>query len=146
VQFVYADSLVKTGKAAAGKQQLQALETAHPEIPDVHRGLGEAYALDGETQNAFRELRTAVGLNAGDPETHFDLGTLELKQGDTAGAITELEAAVQLRPDDPQFHRELAHAYGLAFRVADQQKELELYQKLQAAQAGAAAAPEKAGR
>jgi tetratricopeptide (TPR) repeat protein len=146
VQFVYADSLVKTGKVAAGKQQLEALETAHPEIPDVHRGLGEAYALDGETQNAFRELRTAVGLNASDPETHFDLGTLELKQGDTADAITELESAVQSRPEETEFHRELAHAYSLAFRVADAQKELELYQKLQAAQTGSAAAAEKTGR
>jgi tetratricopeptide (TPR) repeat protein len=146
VQFVYADSLVKTGKVAAGKQQLEALETAHPEIPDVHRGLGEAYALGGETQNAFRELRTAAGLNARDPETHFDLGALDLKQGDTAGAIGELESAVRLRPDDPEFHRELAHAYNLAFRVADAQKEIELYRKLQAAQApqaGTKAAPEK---
>jgi tetratricopeptide (TPR) repeat protein len=145
VQFVYADSLVKTGRIAAGKQLLEALETAHPEIADVHRGLGEAYALDGETQNAFRELRTAAGLNASDPETPFDLGTLELKQGDTAGAVGELELAVRLRPDDPEFHRELAHAYDLAFRVADAQKELELYRKLQAAQAGSAAAPEKNG-
>jgi tetratricopeptide (TPR) repeat protein len=145
VQFVYADSLVKTGKAAAGKQRLEALEAAHPEIPDVHRGLGEAYALDGETQDAFRELRTAVGLNMRDPETHFDLGSLDLKQGDTAGAVGELESAVALRPDDPEFHRGLVRAYSLAFRVADAQKELELARKLEAEQAGSAAAPDNAG-
>jgi tetratricopeptide (TPR) repeat protein len=134
VQFVYADSLIKTGEVAQGEQRLQALETADPAVPDVHRGLGEAFALEGKTQDAVRELETALRLNAGDAEAHFDLGTLEVKQGDTTGAIRELEAAVQLRPGDPAFHRELARAYNLAFRVADEEKEMEIYQKLESAQ------------
>ena len=146
VQFVYADSLVKTGAVAQGKQRLQDLVAAHPEIPDVHRGLGEAFALEGETQFAFREFETAVRLNPGDAGTHFDLGNLDLKQGDTPGAIRELETAVQLRPADPAFHQELARAYNLAFRVADAEKEMEIYRKLQAAQTPPAGPAPPAGK
>jgi tetratricopeptide (TPR) repeat protein len=134
VQFVYADSLAKTGEVAAGVRRLQTLEKAHPEIPDVHRGLGEAFAGEGETQNAFRELRIAAQLNPRDTQTHDDLATLELKTGNTEAAIGELQAAIDLQPSEPSFHRELAHAYNLAFRLADAEKELDLYKKLEAAQ------------
>jgi tetratricopeptide (TPR) repeat protein len=144
VQFVYADSLVKTGVVAAGERRLQSLEAAHPEIPDVHRGLGEAFALEGDTQDASRELQKALELNGGDAEAHYDLAMLELKEGHTGRAIEELQAAIQLRADEPRFHRELAQAYSLAFRVADAEKELELYHKLQAAQ-GNSAQPSESG-
>jgi tetratricopeptide (TPR) repeat protein len=146
VQFVYADSLIKTGEVAQGRQRLQALAAAHPDVPEVHRGLGEAFALEGETQDAFRELEAAVQLNAGDAETHFDLGTLDLKQGDAAGAIRELETAVQLKPVDPEFHHQLARAYSLAFRVADAEKEMETYRRLQAAQTTPANSAQPAGK
>ncbi len=70
VAFVYANSLVKTGQTAAGIERLTALEKAHPEIPDVHRALGEAYAASGETQRAAEEFEAAKNASAATPAQH----------------------------------------------------------------------------
>lgn len=42
LQYMYAESLVHTGQRAQGIARLEALEKAHPEIPDVRRALAEA--------------------------------------------------------------------------------------------------------
>ncbi len=67
VAFVYADSMVKTGQTAAGIERLAALEKAHPEIPDVHRALGEAFAASGEKQKAAEEFEEAKNASAAAP-------------------------------------------------------------------------------
>ena len=110
VEYVYAESLVKTGRTAAGVERLAALEKLHPEIPDVHRSLGEALAQQGEKQRALEQLRTAIQLSPGDAESHHDLGKIELESGDTTAAIPELEQAARLSPNNEKFHQELAHA------------------------------------
>jgi len=67
VAFVYANSMVKTGQTAAGIERLTALEKAHPEIPDVHRALGEAFAASGEKQKAAEEFDEAKNASAAAP-------------------------------------------------------------------------------
>ncbi|MGB6131834.1 MAG: tetratricopeptide repeat protein [Acidobacteriaceae bacterium] len=67
VAFVYADSMVKTGQTAAGIERLTEIEKAHPEIPDVHRALGEAYAARGEKQKAAEEFEQAKNASAAAP-------------------------------------------------------------------------------
>lgn len=124
-EYVYAASLIRTGRIAAGSQRLAALEKLHPEISDVHRALGEALARQGEKQRAFEELRTAVQLNPRDGDAHYDLGRMELESGDAVAALPELEAATQLSPNSEKFHQSLADAYTAAHRPADAQKEIE---------------------
>lgn len=130
VEYVYAASLIKTGQIGPGTERLEALEKLHPEIPDVHRALGEALDRHGEHQRALEELRTAIQLNSSDADSHYDLGKMELESGDTAAAISELVAAVRLSPKSEQFHHELADAYTTALRPADAQKEIETYNTL----------------
>jgi tetratricopeptide (TPR) repeat protein len=130
VEYVYAESLIKTGDIAAGVQRLLALESAHPEVPDTHRALGEVYAGRAEGAKALDEFVTATRLNPNDSETHYDLGKLQLDSGDPAKAIPELESAVRLSPDDPRFHLELAAAYKAALRGDDAAKELQIYAAL----------------
>ena len=89
MQYIYAESLVKTGQVAAGKARLLKLEAAHPEIAEVHRGLGEIAEHEGDRQNAIKELEEANGLNGSDPETHYDLGKADLESGSTADAILD---------------------------------------------------------
>jgi tetratricopeptide (TPR) repeat protein len=134
MQYVYAESLVKTGQISSGKERLQALEASHPEIAEVHRGLGEVHELQGERQNAINELQNAIRLNANDPEAHFDLGKTELENGDLSAAIPELESAVRLLPGDAGFHRELAVAYEAALRPADAEKQRRISDTLAASQ------------
>ena len=135
MQYIYAESLVKIGEVSSGKERLEGLESAHPEIAEVHRGLGELLELQGDRQKAAQELRSAILLNANDPESHYDLGKIELEIGDAAAAIQELESAIRLLPSDPKFHRELAGAYKAALRTADAEKELRIYDTLRASQA-----------
>jgi tetratricopeptide (TPR) repeat protein len=125
VQYVYAESMIRTGQIASGVERLTALEKLHPEIPDVHRSLGEALSQQGEKQRALEELRTAIQLSPQDADSHYDLGKIELDSGDTAAAIPELEAATRLSPNNEKFHQELARAYTAGHRPADAQKETE---------------------
>ena len=131
-EYVYAESMIRTGRIAAGAERLAALEKAHPEIPDVHRALGEALSQQGEKERALAELRAALQLNSRDPDSHYDLGKCELEGNDVATAIPELETAVRLSPNNEKFHHELADAYTAAHRSADAQREMEVYNSLRA--------------
>src|ERR1700722_12113950 len=81
MQYIYAESLVKTGEVSIGKERLEGLEKAHPEIAEVHRALGEVWELQGDCRKAIAELNEANQLNATDAETHFQLDKAELKCG-----------------------------------------------------------------
>ncbi len=128
--YVFAESLVQSGRTAEGKRRLEELESAHPEIPDVHRAMGEVLAADHDRSKAAEELHTTLVLNSSDAQAHYDLGKLSVESGDTAAAIPELQAAIRLAPNDPAFHHELAIAYRLASRIEDAQKEAALSAQL----------------
>jgi tetratricopeptide (TPR) repeat protein len=130
MEYVYSESLVRTGDVSAGRNRLESLEAMHPEIGDVHRSLGEVYESQGEGAKAARELRTAIVLNANDAEAHYDLGKVDVAGGNAMAAIPELEAATRLAPKNPSFHRELAGAYRSAQRKDDAAKELKIYEEL----------------
>jgi len=135
MQYVYAESLVKTGNTTLGEQRLEALAKAHPEIADVHRSLGEVLVIQGQKQKAAAELRAAANLDGKDADTRYDLGELELDGGDPAAAIPDLQAAAKLAPTEPRFHRELASAYKMASRMAEAQREQQLYEQLETSRA-----------
>jgi tetratricopeptide (TPR) repeat protein len=138
MQFIYAESLLKTGQVSLGKARLESLEAAHPEIAEVHRGLGEVAELQGDWQKAIEELEKAKQINGNDPETYYDLGNADLKIGSIAVAILDLETAVRLKPDDLSYHQELASAYELGFRKSDAENERRIVEQLQASQSPAA--------
>jgi tetratricopeptide (TPR) repeat protein len=146
-EYVYAESMIRTGRIAPGVERLATLEKLHPEIPDVHRALGEALGQQGEKQRALEELRTAIRLSPSDADSHYDLGKMELESGDTAAAISELEAATRLIPNSEKFHQQLADAYTEARRPADAQKEMEtctlLHARVLSSSSHQAAAPEQ---
>ncbi len=140
MQYIYAESLVKTGQVAPGEARLKALAAAHPEIAEVHRSLGEIAARRGDWLKATDELNQSVQLNANDAEARFDLGKVDLKTGKTGAAIGQLEMAVRLKPEDTGFHRELASAYERAFRVADAAQQRGIAAQIEAAQTNTAPA------
>ena len=134
MQYIYAESLVKTGQVPLGLARLDSLEKEHPEIAEVHRAIGEVFELRRNWADAIRELSQAIRLKADDAQSHDDLGKAELEAGNTAQAIGELEAAVRLIPGDAGYHQELAVAYERAFRFADAQKENSIAKQLQASE------------
>jgi tetratricopeptide (TPR) repeat protein len=71
--YIYAQALVQTGDYADGLVRLQALSKANPGVAEIHRALGEAYAAQGNYQQATDELRSAIQLNAEDKEAKDQL-------------------------------------------------------------------------
>jgi tetratricopeptide (TPR) repeat protein len=132
VEYVYAQSMVMIGEVAAGTERLEKLEKSHPEIPDVHRAMGEALDRQGEKKRALDELRAAIQLNPRDADSRYELGKVTLESGDAAGAIQQLQAAAQLSPESEKFCQELAEAYKAALRPADAQTEIETCNELRA--------------
>lgn len=141
VEYVYAEALVKTGQTASGMQRLYGLEKAHPDIPDVHRALGEALRLQGSKVEAKEEFAAAIRLNPRDGQSHYDLGTIELAAGDSVAAVADLEAAVRLSPQTSSWHEELARAYQAASRPQDAQREMQAARAIQVRTPGSQPAP-----
>lgn len=107
LQYAYAVSLLQTGDPGSGVTRLLTLEKASPEVAQVHRALGEAYATM-KSPAAAGELETAIRLDPSDAEAHVDLARLRLAQGNTRAAVTHLEAAVKLEPGNVALQKELA--------------------------------------
>jgi tetratricopeptide (TPR) repeat protein len=97
VEYVYAESLVKSGQAHSGVSRLETLEKSNPEIADVHRALGEAFESQGEMQKAIDELETAIRLLPSDPESHQELAGAYKQVSRRSDAERETQIANTLR-------------------------------------------------
>ncbi|TCK74349.1 tetratricopeptide repeat protein [Acidipila rosea] len=75
--YVYAASLVKTGKVDEGIARLLQLEKKDPSVADIHRALGEAYLLKKDQPKAVEELTMAAKLNPSDEQAKNDLVKLK---------------------------------------------------------------------
>jgi tetratricopeptide (TPR) repeat protein len=111
LQFAYAASLIETGDISTGVARLLALEKTNPNVGEVHRALGEAYAKE-KSPAAAAELETAIRLDPSDAEAHIALARLQLVQGNKTAAITHLEAALKLEPGNQSLQKELADVNG----------------------------------
>jgi cytochrome c-type biogenesis protein CcmH/NrfG len=87
--------------------QLLALEKTNPNVGEVHRSLGEAYAKQ-KSAGAAAELETAIRLDPSDAEAHVALARLRLAQGNKSAAITHFQAALKLEPGNQTLQKELA--------------------------------------
>ena len=75
LDYVYSVSLVKSGAIAAGMTRLQSMASVMPRLFDVHVALADAYSLQGDHQNAARELGIAVQLNPSDVDAQHKLAS-----------------------------------------------------------------------
>jgi tetratricopeptide (TPR) repeat protein len=107
LQFAYAKSLIETGDVEGGVRRLAVLEKVNPDVSEVHRVLGEAYATQ-DVAGANDEFETAIRLDPADAEARIALAHLQLKQGNTKAAAANLQAAVKLQPQNVALRQELA--------------------------------------
>ena len=113
LQFAYAKSLIETGDVEGGVRRLVVLEKVNPNVGEVHRALGEAYATQ-DVAGANDELETAIQLDAADAEARIALAHLQMKQGNAKAAVANLQAAAKLQPQNVALRLELAEANGKA--------------------------------
>jgi Flp pilus assembly protein TadD len=95
--------------------------------------LGEALALDNNTERAGEELATAIRMNPEDAEAYDALGRLQLAKGNATAAVTSLEHAVKLEARRGNLHHDLAIAYRQASRPEDAAREMQQYEALSTA-------------
>jgi len=81
-------------------------------------------------------LKHALELNDSAVEPRLQLANLELENGNPEQARAYLERAIQVAPKDSRLHFALSRAYRRLNREADANKEMEIYQKLKAAEPG----------
>lgn len=112
LQYAYAKSLIETGDLSGGVRRMEALEKTNPNVADIHRTLGEAYAAE-KASGAVEELQTAIRLKPRDAEAYAALGRLQVARGDTKAGVENLEMAARLEPGNVALQKELAAAKGL---------------------------------
>lgn len=106
---------------------------ANPLQPTTYERLGDAYSRLNQYEKADRVLQQAVLLEPNATGPYILLGKVLLKQGQPMGAMTFLQKAETMDPANYMTHNLLAQAYRALGRSADASRELELTEKVQAA-------------
>lgn len=113
--------------------ELEKERAANPLQPAAYERLGDAYSRVGKYAEADRVLQQAVLLEPNATGPYILLGKALLKQGQPMGAMTFLQKAEAMDPANYMTHNLLAQAYRALGRSADASREVQLTEKVQAA-------------
>lgn len=116
--------------------------TRNPLEPSTYERLGDVYSRAGRYPEARQVLQQAVILEPNSTGPYILLGRVTLKEGDAVAALTFLQKAVRMDPANFMTHNLLAQTYRALGRTADASRELELTQKIQAADTPHLSAPQ----
>lgn len=93
-----AESLIATGRLAAGRALLWQALRQQPSLASAYRVLGVAAVREGRPAAAEKLTRRALDLDPRLPQAHFNLGALLLARGDREGARRELDRELDCNP------------------------------------------------
>jgi len=103
-----------------------------PTDPDAKFNLGFVYLQQSRTGDAADLFRQVLVLHPVHAKAQYELGKILLDRGQMKEAIDHLEAAARLSPQTDYVHYQLQAAYRKESRIADADRELELYKELKA--------------
>lgn len=116
ISLLMGEALISQHKFTDAEPYLLKALSAKPQmLPHVHALLGEAYAADGKTQDAIRELKLGAESDQ-DGSVHYQLARLYSKIGDRADAaiaIQQMKALQQKRREGAVIAVEDAHSTSL---------------------------------
>jgi tetratricopeptide (TPR) repeat protein len=107
-----------------------------PTDPDAKFNLGFVYLQQSRADDATDLFRQVLVLHPDHAKAQYELGKILLDRGQTKEAIDHLEAAARLSPQTDYVHYQLQAAYRKESRIADADRELELYKELKAKSRG----------
>jgi len=110
-----------------------------PDDPIAKYHLGFVYLQQAKTEEAARLFREVVQTHPNYANAQYELGKILLDKGQTREAVTHLEAAAHLSPDADYMHYQLQAAYRKEDRLAEADRELEIYKQIKAKSRGRAA-------
>src|SRR5579859_4570022 len=103
-----------------------------PDNPDAQIGMGYVYMEQAKTTQAIDLFRSVIAAHPENGNAHYQLGKLLLDAGQTREAVEQLEAAARELPQTDYVHYQLQAAYRKNSRIADADRELQLYKELKA--------------
>ena len=101
-----------------------------PTDPDAKFNLGFVYLQQSKIDDAVGLFRQVLVLHPDHAKSQYELGKILLDRGQIKEAIDHLEAAARLSPQTDYVHYQLQAAYRKESRIADADRELELYKEL----------------
>ena len=103
-----------------------------PSDPDAKFNLGFVDLQQSKVDEAVELFRQVLVLHPEHAKSQYELGKILLDRGEVKEAIEHLEAAARLSPESDYIHYQLQAAYRKESRIADADRELELYKELKA--------------
>lgn len=104
----------------------------NPNSSDAHRRLGDAYALQGRTDEPIAEFTVAVFLNPDNAAAHAGAGKIYMRASRYAEAIASSRRALALDPGLAEIRYVLATALTRAGQTEEGTRELQAFQQQQA--------------
>lgn len=111
-----------------------------PSDLDAKFNLGFVYlqlSRPGDAEKLFQEV---IAANPEHPNAQYEYGKILMDHGQVESAISHLEIAARLSPQADYVHYQLQAAYRKDGRIADADRELDIYKKIKAASRGRASA------
>ncbi len=113
-------------------RELEAELALHPGDPDALYHLGFIDMQQSRNDEAVALFRQVVSAHPGYANAQYQLGKILLDRGQLADAVGYLEAAARLSPQTDYIHYQLQAAYRKEDRIAEADRELEIYKQLKA--------------
>ncbi|MDP2678048.1 MAG: tetratricopeptide repeat protein, partial [Rhodoferax sp.] len=83
----------------------------HPGSSLAYTKRGVRYIWIGDLENAEKDLKQAIALDARNAEAHDDLGVIMAQRGDFAAAISHFQSTLKSDPSYQKAHHNLAMVY-----------------------------------
>jgi tetratricopeptide (TPR) repeat protein len=106
----------------------------NPLYGGIYDRLGDAYIRAGQYEQAEKSLQCAVLLEPTSTGPYILLGKVLLKREDPASAASYLERAEKMDGSNSMTHNLLGQAYRSMGRIEDGKREIDIAQRMQAAQ------------
>ena len=115
-------------------EEFQAELKLEPADPNALYNLGFVYLQQSRVDDAAALFRQVLSAQPNHANANYELGKILMDRGQWKEAVDHLEIAAQLSPETDYMHYQLQAAYRKLDRVADADRELEIYKNLKAKQ------------
>jgi len=113
-------------------EEFNAALKLNPDDPDARIGIGYVYLQQAKNAEAIELFRSVIATHPENGNAHYQLGKLLLNGDNVPEAVAHLEAAARALPQSDYVHYQLQAAYRKESRIAEADRELQIYKELKA--------------
>jgi tetratricopeptide (TPR) repeat protein len=123
---------IRGGHPNEAEAEFKAELALNPQDIDAEYNLAYAYLLESQRDKAVPLLQHVIASDPHHADANYQLGKLMMEDGKAEAAIPYLEAAERSGPEKDYVHYQLQAAYRQESRLADADRELQLYKDIKA--------------